>query len=216
LDGDAFDSLSRNVVSGASRRDLVRISLGGLGLAGLGLLITGGDDVDAKKRRKKKKKKARCKSDRPVVCGEGCCPSQYPQCCESASNPNQATRYTCNPPSYTCCSAAEGGGSCPTDAKCCPPTAMPGNEFGSCAPKAEAVCCPANTLYDWCQTDFPVCCNEDCCLADETCCDAQGSCPDGFECLGDCCVALEALAERTVAARSHRASGGARFVESAR
>jgi hypothetical protein len=217
LDGDAFDGVVRDVVAGTSRRQLVHTGLGGLGLLGLGSLISGGDRADArrKRRRKKKKKKDRCTSDRPVVCGEGCCPAQYPQCCESASNPNQATRYSCNPPSYTCCTTAEGGGSCPTDAKCCPPTAMPGNEFGSCAPKSGSVCCPANTLYDWCPTDFPTCCNEDCCADSETCCDAGGNCPDGFECLGNCCVAVGALAERRTAARLRRGSGEARFTLSA-
>lgn len=215
MDGDAFDNVVRNAVSGVDRRLVVRTGLGALGAAGLGMLVAGSDGTDAKKKRRKRKKKPRCKSDRPVVCGDGCCPSQYPQCCESASDPNPANRYSCNPPSYTCCTTAEGGGSCSSDAKCCSPTAMPGNEFGSCAPKTSSVCCPANTFFDWCPTDFPTCCREDCCAAGESCCDAGGNCPDGFECLGDCCIAVARLAERH-AARSSRERGSARFVMKAR
>jgi hypothetical protein len=214
LDGNAFDSVVREAVSGTSRRGLVRAGLGGLGLSGLGLLMAKNDGAASSKKRRKKKK--RCKSDRPVKCGGGCCPSQYPQCCESASNPDPSTRYSCNPTSYTCCSTADGGGSCPTDTKCCPPTAMVGNEFGSCAPKADSVCCPANTLYDWCPTDLPICCNQDCCADGEACCDAEGNCPDGFECVGDCCVIVAGLAGRRAGARSQQPHGRSRFVMPAR
>lgn len=217
VDGDAFDSVVRDAVSAGSRRQVVRTGLGGLGLASLGLLTAGSEGAEAKKkRRKKKKKKQRCTSDRPVACGNGCCPSQYPQCCESASNPNPDTRNSCNPPTFTCCTAADGGGSCPTDTKCCPPTAMVGNEFGSCAPKTGTVCCPANTLFDWCPSDLPTCCDADCCAADETCCDAGGNCPDGFECLGSCCIAVARVSQRQAATRKGRGTGGGRFVMSAR
>ena len=213
MDLDVFDDVARQAADGSSRRSLVRAGLGALGLTGLGLLTTP-DDAAAKK--KKGKKKKRCKGERPVTCGQGCCPSQYPNCCESASDPNAATRNSCNPASYTCCSISLGGGSCPPNTKCCGPTAAEFNEFGSCAPTS-AVCCPADTKTDWCTTEFPVCCIDDCCLSGEVCADAEGNCPAGTSQTSPGCCELDAAPRSASrAARADRSGGAQRFRMKAR
>ena len=200
MDLDVFDDVARQAAEGSSRRSLVRAGLGALGLTGLGLVALSADaDAGGKGKGKKKgKKKKRCKAERPITCGSGCCPSQYPQCCESASDPNQATRFDCNPSTYTCCSVSLGGGSCPPNTKCCGPTAAEDNEFGTCAPTA-ATCCPASSKGDWCP-------------AGETCVDSSGNCPAGTTESGFGCCEPDGGSGRT----GTRSGGAERFRMKAR
>ena len=192
MDLDVFDDVARQAAVGSSRRSLVRAGLGALGLTGLGL-ATLSADADAggkgKGKKKKGKKAKRCKSDRPVKCGPGCCPSSYPNCCEYADNPNPETRFECNPANYTCCQT--GQGSCPPNTKCCGPTA--GSFNGSCAPTA-ATCCPASSQGEWCE-------------AGETCSDGNGDCPDGTSSSGFGCCAPDGGSARSAG----RAGGAERF-----
>lgn len=213
MDGEHFDGVVRHAFSGANRRSVVRAGLGALGITSLGLLAS---DDNAEAGKKKKKKKKRCKGERPNKCGQGCCPAQYPQCCESAGDPNPATRNSCNPASYTCCSVSQGGGSCPADTKCCGPTAATFNPFGSCAP-TDALCCPADTKMDWCTTELPVCCDDACCLTGEVCAAANGDCPAGTtETAFGCCEPDGAGRVAPRAAHADRTGGAQRFRMKAR
>jgi len=71
MDLDVFDAVARHPTDGSSRRQLVRASLGALGLTGRGLAVSAGKAGGKKKRKKKK----RCKAERPERCGKGCCPT---------------------------------------------------------------------------------------------------------------------------------------------
>jgi hypothetical protein len=184
MESERFDELIRGAFAGATRRGVVRVGAGALAASAVATLGRGPSEVDAKKKKKKRKKKKRCSGNRPVKCGNGCCPSNFSQCCENASEP--VNPFTCNPSDFTCCSLEDGGGSCPSFAsQCCPPTIL--DPFGTCALETD-VCCTSVQGGGFCEADFPVCCPFDpedpsfgsyCCGEGETCClideDCEGS-----------------------------------------
>jgi hypothetical protein len=184
VESKRFDELVRGTFSGASRRGVMRASAGAFAATALAILGHAPNDVDAKK---KKKKKKRCKGNRPVKCGNGCCPSNFSQCCDNASEPTNS--FTCNPSDFTCCSLDDGGGSCPSFLpQCCPPTIV--DPFGTCALETD-VCCTSEQGGGSCTEDLPTCCLFNCCEEGVECCGPEGSCPDGFVCEGEegeCCV----------------------------
>ncbi|MFT4038802.1 MAG: hypothetical protein QM692_11525 [Thermomicrobiales bacterium] len=186
MDGEQFDGVVRDAVSGVGRRSLLRGALGAFGLAGLGLLVAS-DDVDArkKKKRKKKKKAARCSSTRPITCGSGCCPSSLPVCCENGVDPNPATAFYCNPSGVKCCPPGSGDdGTCLTTQTCCGATLT---SYGSCA-NADEVCCPATGYGSTCPTMTPVCCRFGaCCPTGNVCPNENDVCPAGFTLNSGCC-----------------------------
>ncbi len=190
MESKKFDILVRDTFEVASRRSVVQVGVGALAASALVTLGLRSHDAEAKN----KKKKKRCKGNRPVKCGKGCCQSNFSQCCGDASDP--ANSRTCNPTDFTCCPLADGGGSCPTfQSQCCPPTEF--EPFGSCAGDT-ATCCTTEQGGGACPEDRPVCCILDCCEDGATCCGPDGACPDGFVCEldgeeGFCCVP-EALA----------------------
>ena len=165
---------------------------------------------------------ATCTGDRPVTCGDGCCPADFSKCCTDVENP--VFTNTCNPTSYTCCPANAGGGSCPPDEpKCCPVTQQ--GPFGNCV-EATDVCCTTATGGGACSAAFPVCCLIDptdpdsgnCCPTGSKCCQVDDDC-DGTDVCGsdDCCEAAAAprSAERSGGRRSQR-RGSKRFQMAAR
>ena len=186
MDLDVFDDVARQAADGSSRRSLVRAGLGALGLTGLGLAALASDaDAGGKGKGKNKgKKKKRCKGERPNKCGQGCCPANYPNCCEWAGEPNPAFAFSCAPSNNVCCPVSQGGGSCEAGEKCCPPTLT--NQFGSCAEAAD-VCCPANSKGSSCPASAPVCCDFDCCPTGSVCA-VNGACSGDFNLEGECCV----------------------------
>jgi hypothetical protein len=206
MESERFDELIRGAFAGATRRSVVRVGAGALAATALATLSHGPSDVDAKK--KKKKKKKRCPSNRPVKCGNGCCPGNFSKCCESASEP--VNSFTCNPPSFTCCTLEEGGGSCgPSAPKCCPPTDQ--DPFGTCAEDG-GVCCTSEQGGGSCPEDLPTCCPLDCCEDGATCCGPDGECPTGTVCdfdgeEGACCVPepiTTAAGKKSSARKAHR------------
>lgn len=139
---------------------------------------------------------AQCAADRPVVCGEGCCPAEFSKCCDDVENP--LFTKTCNPTSFTCCPASAGGGSCdPEFPQCCPLTTQD-PEFGHCT-EATSICCTSETGGNSCLADFPVCCLIDpadlesgnCCPVGSSCCTVDADCPGGglgaCDLMSNCC-----------------------------
>jgi hypothetical protein len=192
MESERFDELIRGAFAGATRRGVVRVGAGALAASALATFGRGSSEVDARKKKKRKKKK-RCSGNRPVKCGNGCCPSNFSQCCENASEP--VNPFTCNPSDFTCCSLEDGGGSCPPfSPQCCPPTII--DPFGTCALETD-VCCTSETGSTFCPEDLPVCCLIDpedpfsgnCCAEGETCCLDDEDC-EGTDICADfnCCV----------------------------
>lgn len=222
VESERFDAMVRGTFARGTRRGVMRVGMGAVGataLAAFGLQA----DADAKKKKKKKKKK-RCRGDRPVKCGNGCCPSAFSQCCEDATAPTNF--YTCNPADFTCCVVDDGGGSCsPFAPQCCPPTIL--DPFGTCA-LATDICCTSEQGSLFCPEDLPVCCLVDpedplsgnCCAEGETCCledeDCEGTdvCADFFCCVPEVTV-TSGLAGRQ-RKRQTRRSGAERFYRKAK
>lgn len=210
MDSDTFDDLVRGAFASSSRRGALRVGVGGLAASMLTAIGLSTDSAEAKKKKKKKKKKkpvvATCPPDLPLVCGDGCCPSAYPLCCLASfgfggggavvavSTPDEST---CNPASFTCCPADQGGDACGGRfPKCCPATAQA--PFGTCT-LSDAVCCTTEQGGFSCPADEPVCClNEpgnifggrNCCPTGSTCCQADADCPGGGagSCVDGCCA----------------------------
>ena len=182
MESERFDDLVRGAFERASRRRVVRVSLGALAaslLVGRGL--TGESVAKGKKGKKKRKGQqptdtiapgpssppapaATCPADAPLTCGTGCCPTTFPKCCVErfgiAPNVRLAARtasdVSCNPESFTCCPADLGGGSCGGCLpQCCPPTER--EPFGVCA-AGDATCCPVSVGGGACPADSPKCC----------------------------------------------------------
>lgn len=104
---------------------------------------------------------ATCPANRPVTCGDGCCPTEYSLCCEETTSSTDT--HSCNPPASNCCPASQGGGSCPAEF------------FGIGLFPTATVCCPATeqTPRGWCGEE-----GGDCCTTEE----GGFSCPPGGEC----------------------------------
>lgn len=220
MESDKFDALVRGAFARRTRRGVMRVGIGAVAATALATFELQAD-ADAKK--KKKKKKRRCRGNRPVKCGKGCCPTNFSQCCEDASEPTNF--FTCNPVDFTCCSVDDGGGSCPPFLpQCCPPTIL--DPFGTCALESE-ICCPSE-VGGACSEEFPVCCLIDpedpfsgnCCAEGETCCldddDCQGTdvCADFFCCVPEVTVKSGLAGQRRN--RRTRKGGTERFYKKAK
>ena len=208
MESERFDALVRGTYEGTTRRGVVGVGVGALAASALGLIGLR-SEVDAKK----KKKKKRCKGDRPVKCGKGCCPEAYSQCCDDAFQASNS--FTCNPPDFTCCPLDQGGGSCPSDEpQCCPATTQ--DPYGSCA-EADATCCTSEEGGGSCPADT-VCCSNlflSCCPGAADCCEIDDDCDVDAECIDGCC---EALVARSAArsGRSTKRAGVSRFYKKAK
>ncbi len=223
MESKRFDDLVRGAFESATRRSVMRISLGALAASAL-TALGAPSEAEAKmgkKGKKRKKKKtpvvpATCPADLPVTCGNGCCPNAFSKCClENFGQPQlggmlarAAGDSTCNPPSFNCCSADQGGGSCGGRfPKCCPATTQ--QPFGTCT-EANATCCPSSAGGNSCEADRPKCCPgggpespnrfSACCLESQACCVANTDCPGGQTCNGNCCgvAVLKAAPARNV------------------
>jgi hypothetical protein len=209
MDAERFDTLARALRASSSRRLTLR------GLTALGLTaVLYRDQAEATKRHRKKKdkkddnkNKRRCASEFPVFCpGLGCCRGDMRTCCPAG----------CAPAGYRCCTAAQGGGSCPPEApQCCGPT--PQSPQGTCVqsgtlccasanggscPADTPVCCPAGTgpqtgaRPGCCEANFPLCCPAEsnaCAPEGGSCCTAAqggGSCGPGEQCSPLGCVPI--------------------------
>jgi hypothetical protein len=146
VDGQRFDDVLRRAVGDGSRRGLLRAGVGALAASALGLVGLGASEDAAAKKKKKKTQPQTCAADRPIACGDGCCTTAYPQCCDDA----QATSgKVCAPGNATCCPLAQGGGFCLPGQLCCPPTPM--TPFGACCLGGNACCvttanCPMGSI----------------------------------------------------------------------
>lgn len=238
MDTNTFDDLVRDAFSGASRRGVVRAGLAGLAISAMTAIGLNAKTAEAKKKKKKRKKKKKtpvaiCPADLPLVCGDGCCPNAYPKCClanfgfsggglvmVAADAPGEST---CNPTSFNCCPADQGGGSCGGfHSVCCNATLQ--QPFGDCV-QAGGSCCTTEQGGGHCDAEAPVCCPEDptdpfrggyCCLSGETCCQQDADCPGGGvgSCDNGCCAAAPREAGRS---RSRTRQGtGERFHLAAR
>ena len=128
-----------------------------------------------------------CSGARPITCGDGCCPTTVPVCCDDLE---ATSGKSCNEAGQVCCPLGLGGGSCPVGAPCCPP--FKGQVFGDCAFDDEK-CCPPDS-GSVCKTDEDCCPpattnfdNGGCCLLDEVCCNDTTDCPDTFACSDNGC-----------------------------
>lgn len=190
MESQQFDTLARRVVNASSRRGVVQAGVGAL--AAVALAAFGGgqlDEAEAKgnhhhrhHHKKKRKKNRRCPSTRPVTCGPGCCPSEFPQCCEDADEPNPDFAFECAPSTANCCPVSQGGGFCVgAESKCCPPTSQA--PFGNCAEQA-GTCCPSELGGFTCPAVEPVCClNNPNDPFSGFCCPAGQSCGPNFSCV---------------------------------
>ena len=159
MDAARFDGFARTIATRLTRRTGLAL------LAGASVPLLGLEgDTDAKKKKKKKKNKKKnnqpsppktCPADRPVTCGDGCCPSDLALCCDSAVTPSGKS---CNPSGsgFQCCGAELGGDACGgLPPKCCPP------QLGSVGPScvlADATCCSVSQGGGACSVDTPKCC----------------------------------------------------------
>lgn len=237
MESQRFDRLVQNAAT--TRRGAVRTGIGALAAATLATFGLAATDADARRRRRRKticfqgntlqvRRPRRylrqgatrgacltpetCPTNRPVTCGNGCCPSTYSLCCETTGSPTET--HSCNPPDATCCPASAGGGSCPmsilgvvfapADTVCCPPTkftprgwcAEPGGDCCStaeggfaCPPGGE--CCPIPEQGCGCEGFGPWCAFAE---QDEVCCSVEsggGNCFVDFPvcCPDTCCPA---------------------------
>lgn len=166
MDEDRFDRWTRGLDGQLTRRSLGLGGLVGGALVALGLAA----ETDAKKKKKKKKKKPvptptpqpQC-AGRAAICtaASGCCSNT---CCLVGGQPEGGEK-TCRVAGDICCTAAEGGGSCPAGAVCC--SAASGMD--NCTAAAFPVCCPANAVQpqNYSCPASAVCCNTGtgCCQA---------------------------------------------------
>lgn len=205
MESKRFDQLVQ--AASSSRRGALRIGVGALAATALAALGLSADDTEARSRRKRKrlvcfegqtlqvrnrnrflrrgatKGACTCAADRPVVCGNGCCPTEYSLCCETTTSATDT--HSCNPPDATCCPVNQGGGSCPTVI------------FGIDPMPMATVCCPATeqTPRGWCAEEGGDCCTTEeggfSCPRGGTCCPlpTNGSC--GCEDLGPWCAFAE-------------------------
>jgi hypothetical protein len=189
MESQQFDTLDRHVVRASSRRGMVQVGVSVL--AAIALAAFGGnqDDVSLAKGRhhkhhhKHKKNKKRCPSSLPVTCGVGCCPSEFPLCCQNATQPNPDLAFDCAPSSASCCPVSQGGGYCSgIESKCCAPTTQ--EPFGNCTEPA-GTCCSSALGGFTCPASEPVCCPPNpssdpfssyCCPAGQTCGPTPFSC----------------------------------------
>lgn len=189
MDAERFDMLARALRTPLSRRT----ALWTLTTWGLAAGWPRYDVLATKRRRKKKdkqdnKNKRRCPHEFSLYCpGLGCCRGDMPTCCPAG----------CAPAGYRCCSAALGGGACPSEApQCCGPT--PQSPQGTCV--ADGTHCCASATGGSCPADTPVCCppgtgpqigpSRGCCDANfPLCCPAESNAcaPEG----GSCCTAAQ-------------------------
>jgi hypothetical protein len=211
MESETFDAFVRSAANGGSRRTVLRAGVSTLALA-LGLVSVGGfEETEAKRRRARKQKKKKTKQGPPgprgpagppgtpiscpvgqsATCGDGCCSSLRPTCCDDAF---ETSGKSCHAAADLCCPAAFGGGSCPPGTECCP-LRKDGTFARSCLePGDSRFCCPVNS-GGACVTADEACCppdktndvNRGCCLAGEACCNGPEDCAPGETCAGTGC-----------------------------
>lgn len=153
MDGSAFDTLTKTLMTAGSRRR----ALGGVVLGVLGFLSSGSDETEAKKKSCppcKKRKKGKCKANVPE--GTGCTDtSGRGGTCQGGS----CVATVVPPPPESCPSGQKPcQGRCIGLLICCDDTDCPGGKTcqnGSCG-------CPAGTKLCPDQVCRPCCVNEDC------------------------------------------------------
>lgn len=215
MESERFDDLVRVAFERASRRRVVRVSLGALAaslLAERGM--TSGSAAKGKKGKKRKKNKDEqpadaiapspssppaqaktCPAEAPLICGSGCCPTTFPKCCTERLGAVQpdlrvfertGLDVSCNPAAFTCCPAELGGGSCGGRVpQCCPPSER--NPFGICA-AADATCCPVSVGGGACPVELPKCCPGGGAVVKRAQAASSAACCQANE---DCCLADE-------------------------
>jgi hypothetical protein len=135
-----------------------------------------------------------CSGVRPITCGDGCCLSTHPLCCDSIDS---TSGKSCHLNSFQCCPLAVGGGACGgAFPKCCP--AYASSFFGGQASCAEVTdtCCRAGGA---CPEERPQCCDPTpqfpfgfCCPNNKFCCPDIFSDPNLTACcdsVAECCAA---------------------------
>lgn len=157
METSKFDELASAVSRRIARRTVTFGAAGGI-LAHLGLAEV--QDVDAGKKKKKKKKKGCLTAfGKRIQCGGLVC-------CDPATS----TLAACTDFGYTTCCGSTGSGH-PPGSVCC------GSFFqgfdGTCTSEYPH-CCGESVGAGCCLAGYPVCCDNDCCVAGDSCA------PDGF------------------------------------
>lgn len=161
MDGERFDALVHLLGRGATRRGVLALLAGGIGLAPLAASDTA---ARKKKRKKKTKKPHRCVTvgNLTVTCpkgrvccdpakstGAGCAPAGYPVCCESDGFAHERD--------VVCCASSTEGdeGVCFDEyPHCCP------ESIGGCCVDGYPLCC-SNALGEYCCPLGTICCESD-------------------------------------------------------
>lgn len=184
LDGSAFDTLTRSLLAGASRRRLA----GMLGALGLGVLGTG-LTTEAKRKHKKHKKRTK-PSCTPQCAGKTCGDDGCGASCGACSSGQTCQDGTCacvpEPQSTTC------GGQCATKTNNC-------GQSVTCSCLGTRTCLSNGTCAQLCTSnaDCPSSCSgcggqltdpQRYCLYEAACvnlatCDTTNDCPLGYQCL---------------------------------
>jgi hypothetical protein len=179
MDDRRFDSLTKALAKGKSRRTVLK-GLLGLGSAAIaGSIVLDGDSEAARRPKNPTPTPVRCPG-RQIPCGinQCCCPPDAPNQCAPGGGPD-------------CCTSVAGGPPVPTHSECCDNACC----FGTCY--GEELCCPTNNrstgelpippTHKICETvDGPECCpfDDECCSVDG-CCD--GGCYGGADGVSFCC-----------------------------
>ncbi|HET9661797.1 MAG TPA: twin-arginine translocation signal domain-containing protein, partial [Thermomicrobiales bacterium] len=185
MDDGRFDSLTRALASGASRRSVLK------GLLGLGAAAVTGATLDETSEAARRP----TPTPRPVTCpgnqtwnGAKCvCPTGLSQC-NPGSGPACCNDQNVDPggPGFsTCCDNACCQGTCYGEERCCATNNRPGEQ-----PPTHRIC---ETLDgDACCAYSDVCCPVDGCCStvctDGACCAPDDFCPGGSESVDLCCA----------------------------
>jgi hypothetical protein len=191
MDQNRFDHIAKSF-AGVSRRNLVRVALGGL--TALGLRASWAEDATAAPPctsrncngrccRRHRSSAQICVPKSAVCCRRGgACPAGRPKCCTEQGRPLRHPGW-CARRGDICCPWSAGGHVCPPQAPiCCPPRF--GFPNGICTTIGR-VCCPVG-LGTTCPAIAPVCCPGDVVFPFNYCC------PLGTICAGSgFCLALQ-------------------------
>jgi hypothetical protein len=197
MDGEAFDRLSmvvHRLRDTATRRDAMRVLLGGSVVAATGLL---GDDAEARKKKNKKSKKNACRRytgrcNRNRDCCNGKCRNGW--CYYNGGGGGGGGNTNC------------GGRRCPNGWRC-----QKQGGVSVCVPKGYPTYCGGNNAYvpgyqccngangGACPSGWKCCGGfNQCCGPDQRCCGNGRCCPRGWYCGNVACYANQAAADGEV------------------
>lgn len=199
MDDRRFDSLTKSLARGASRREVLKglLGLGGVAVVG-GTVLEG--DADAARRPTPTPRPPTCPGRQVRSNGACACPSGLSKCGPDCCNDDEQRVFPngTNNPNYTeCCDNACCQGKCFGEELCCPYTRTWCEATQECCPVdlpyccgdgcCARPCCDTSAGNVCCEGDTPKCCPGDICIPTDGCC-TDAECPGCQSCENHICV----------------------------